>query len=161
MVSTAFPSADAELTEAVRFGARWSVMDKPAFFNPNEIEDSGFGIARHTCSPTGNVVRPEQDEILLLHYKFLGLEYVLKRHAELNARRRALDVEKKYGYHYDEAVTREKHDNYLATATELFTEQTAIESRRRIKRRPGLSSIWRGDFALMPGLKHLWARRSL
>lgn len=129
MVSNAFPPADAELSEYLRTGARFENMDKPAFFNPNEIEESGFGIARHTCSPVGNVVRPERDELLLLHYKHMGLDYVLERHAELNERRRARDVEKRFGFHYAEDVTRERHREYVASARELFTKEEAAQAR--------------------------------
>ena len=130
MVSDEFPPCDAELTQTIRRGARCEFMDKPAFFNPDEIEDFGFGIARHTCSPVGNVVRPERNEIMLLHYKHLGLHYVLQRHAELNSRLKARDFEKTYGYHYSDEVTRQHHDEYVSTARELFTKQAALESRR-------------------------------
>ncbi len=119
MVSERFPGVGENLPETIRRGARFLNMDKPSFFNPDAITDSGFGVARHTCSPSGRVVRAECDEILLLHYKHLGLKYLLARHAELDARRRKLDRAKGYGYHYDRRVTLERHERYLAEANNL------------------------------------------
>ena len=108
-------------------------MDKPAFFNPDAITDSGFGIARHSCNPRGRVVRPPRDEILLLHYKHLGLDYLLARHAELDARRRSLDRERGYGYHYDPEVTMQRHTSYMQQAEELVPADW--RDRRGMRRR--------------------------
>ncbi len=129
MISETFPPSGMDLTQFARSGARFKNMDKPAFFNPNEITDSGFGIARHSCMPVGNVVRPEKDEILLLHYKHLGVDYVFKRHEELRQRLRAGDRARNFGHHYSPETTRQRHDSYLEAAQELFSLQEAQQAR--------------------------------
>ena len=106
MVSDSFPAPDDDLPRSHRFGMRLDRFDKPAFFNPDAIRESNFKMARHGSKPRGNVVRPAKDEILLLHYKFLGRDYLEQRHAELNARRRSGDVANEWGFHYDPEKTR-------------------------------------------------------
>lgn len=130
MVSDEFPEPNDNLSETIRFGAPFRNLDKPAFFNPDAITDSGFTVARHSCDPKGQVVRPEKDEILLLHYKHLSVEYVVARHAALNERRRSKDVEKRYGHHYERAETLERHAQYAAEAQEIITAEEAANARR-------------------------------
>lgn len=118
MISHAFPDHGANLTRAVRRGARAPGYDKPGFFRPDPVEHSGFGMARHVANPTGNIVRPARVEILLLHYKHLGLDYVTKRNAELGARRRPGDVAGRYGIQYDPDKTFADHSFILKNAVE-------------------------------------------
>lgn len=80
MVSDAFPDPRANLPKACRMGARFQSYDKAAFFDPNAIEEMRFAVARHSCAPVGRVFQPEHNEVLLLHYKYLGRGYVRERH---------------------------------------------------------------------------------
>jgi len=124
MVSDHFPSSGEHLPATIKQGARFRKMDKIAFFKPAEVPDLGFSAGRHRSAPVGNVVRPKVEEVKLLHYKHLSLEYVLKRHSELNKRRRVRDVKKNYGYHYSEDVTLDRHALYKQDAinvVDLFT----------------------------------------
>ena len=68
--------------------------------------------ARHGSNPTGRVVRPAKQELRLLHYKYLGADYLLERHAQLNARRRERDVSAGWGFHYDPTTTLEHFEDY-------------------------------------------------
>ncbi|MEM8953391.1 MAG: glycosyltransferase family 2 protein [Verrucomicrobiota bacterium] len=111
IVTDEFPSPGEDLAATYRMAVRSTNFDKPSFFHPDEIVDSGFGMGRHTAEPKGNVVVPRDQELLLLHFKHLGLEYVSKRHAELHERMRPKDVEKKWGFHYDADLTKR---NYAA-----------------------------------------------
>ena len=43
------------------------MMDKPQIFNPNAIQEINFTPGRHNAYPTGNVVKPQENEVLLLH----------------------------------------------------------------------------------------------
>ena len=132
MVSETFPAPDDDLVRTHRFGVRdrqW--LDKPAFFNPDAVTDSGFGLARYLADPKGHIVRPEYEEIVLAHYKFLGLDYVIQRHAELNARRRARDFEKGHGRHYDAEVSRLSFADLLARRIEVLPKDQGPIARYR------------------------------
>jgi hypothetical protein len=105
MVSDEFPKADDDLPRTHTRGGNDPFFNKPAFFNPDAVVESRFGVARHSCDPLGRIVRPAVEEILLLHYKYLGRDYVVRRHAELGARRRAGDIEGNFGIHYEASRT--------------------------------------------------------
>ncbi len=119
MVSDSFPGPDDDLCRTHRFGARDRLYDKPSFFDPDAITHSGFGIARHGSRPKGRVVGPRKEEILLLHYKHLGLDYVRARHAELDSRRRQLDRGRGHGFHYDPEETLRRHARFTAARREV------------------------------------------
>lgn len=110
MVSDVFPVSDKPLCETVKYGARDYTMDKPEIFNPNEIQEINFIPGRHWASPVGNVKKPPIREVLLLHYKYLGVDYVNKRHLELKTGLRQTDIVSGYGIQYlmNEEVRRKK-----------------------------------------------------
>jgi Glycosyl transferase family 2 len=116
MVGDDFPSPDEHLPTTRRAGVRHPPLDKPSFFNPSAITDSGFGMARHVAAPVGRVVVPERCEMQLLHYKHLGFEYTVRRQAELGERMRALDRKKKWGFHYEAALVEASFRSLRAAA---------------------------------------------
>lgn len=101
MISDEFPRADERLCQYVKRGmrsAQW--LDKVQAFNPDKIDEINYVPGRHAAGPTGKVVTPEQSEVKLLHYKFLGRDYVLQRYLQLRTGLRPGDVENKLGEHY-------------------------------------------------------------
>jgi hypothetical protein len=138
MVSETFPRPNDDLVQTHRFGVRDRFFDKPSFFDPDAITESGFGIARHTVEPKGRIVRPAREEIVLAHYKYLGLDYIGERHAELNSRRRALDVEAGHGAHYDAESSRRNFARLFAQRVMVLPEDQGRLSRlrRRVFRAP-------------------------
>jgi hypothetical protein len=100
MVSDTFPQTEGRLCEAVRRGTRDGMWDKPEIFDPERIEEINFAPGRHWASPVGEVVAPRGERPKLLHFKYLGLDYVLGRHGELKTGLRALDIKKGWGVQY-------------------------------------------------------------
>lgn len=100
MVSDSFPMSNKPLHETIRYGARSHHMDKPQIFNPNEIQEINFGPGRHAASPVGNVVKPSNNEVLLLHYKALGFDYLNSRNSALKQGLREGDIKKGWGFQY-------------------------------------------------------------
>jgi hypothetical protein len=100
MVSDHAPPPDASLTEAVPLGVPWENMSKLALFDPNAVEEINYAVGRHTAAPTGRVVYPERDELLNLHFKFLGLDRVLGRHSEQRTRLGDRDRRQGWGHRY-------------------------------------------------------------
>ena len=92
MLSETVPPPDATLCETVTTGAPWVQMNKLSVFAPDAIEDTHFGIGRHTAEPVGNIVLPQRDELLLLHYKYLGFERTQERHERGAARLREAEL---------------------------------------------------------------------
>lgn len=104
MISEVFPTSDKPLYETIRYGIRQKFMDKPQMFNPTEIQDINFMLGRHSAEPVGNVIKPPNKEVLLLHYKYLGFDYVNNRYSELKTRLRENDLAHGYGHQYNWVV---------------------------------------------------------
>ena len=100
MMSREFPHPDALLSEAHPYGAPWDIYSKLTLFDPSAITEIDYAVGRHHASPTGRVIAPFCDELLLLHYKFLGLERTYARHQQQRSGLRAKDLENSWGYQY-------------------------------------------------------------
>lgn len=96
MVTDVFPDDTTKLCESVQNGVRRHLYDKPQIFNPNEIQEPNFASGRHTSSPIGNIVVPPLMEVILLHYKYLGFDYVDSRFSTLQQ----IDIHSGYGAQY-------------------------------------------------------------
>lgn len=100
MVADGWPPSRQPLWKTVRHGMRDPIWDKPQVFDPNRIQEIDFSPGRHAASPIGEAVFPRNERARLLHYKYLGADYLLRRHAELRARIPAADLERGWGYQY-------------------------------------------------------------
>lgn len=121
MISDMFPNSNKPLCDIVNYGVREEKMDKPELFNPNEIKEINFIPGRHYAYPEGNVIRPTSNEVLLLHYKYLGLDYLGKRYSELKTGIRKTDFDCGYGYQYfmSEEIRRERFLKLKSEATKV------------------------------------------
>jgi hypothetical protein len=100
MVSTEFPAPDEHLATTRTVGAPYAMMSKLRVFDPNALEETNFGIGGHGASPVGRLRLPWRDELLLLHYKLLGIDYTRARSAELRSRLGEHDHAQRWGDHY-------------------------------------------------------------
>ena len=115
MVSSDFPTNCTSIVEGVKYGVRKPNMDKCVLFNPHRIVDINYLPGAHECNPDGIVVYSTH-MIKLLHYKYLGIDYVLNR---INLYRKRLskeNIENEYGIEYlrEMDVVREDFDNKIA-----------------------------------------------
>src|SRR5262249_2788245 len=79
-----FPGPDEHLASTRTKGAPYAMMSKLRIFDPDAIEESDFAIGGHGAAPRGRLRLPWRDELLLLHYKFLGIAYIRARSRELH-----------------------------------------------------------------------------
>ncbi|MEW5981241.1 MAG: glycosyltransferase family 2 protein [Acidobacteriota bacterium] len=100
MVSATFPGDDQSLSETVRRGVLFEPQHRVAIFQPDAIDEIHFSAGRHKASPAGRVCYPAVDEVRLLHFKHLGLDYVLARTAELATGLQSVDRNQQYGFHW-------------------------------------------------------------
>jgi len=100
MVSDSFPSATQPLAELVTNGRRSAGHDRLCIFNPRALTATNFGPGRHVAKPEGRVVWPGRREVLLLHYKQLGIDYPIVRSAELRLGLRPGDLARSWAMHY-------------------------------------------------------------
>jgi hypothetical protein len=98
MMTDAFPDAGELLCKAHTKGVPWRQMNKLGIFNPNRVGETRFSPGRHVAAPEGDVVVHAEDELLMLHYKYLGLDYTHSRHQQCLPRQGSRDVERGWGH---------------------------------------------------------------
>lgn len=86
MITRDFPAPEEHLASTRTRGAPFSMMSKLRIFDPDAIEETDFAIGGHGAAPVGRLRLPWRDELLLLHYKFLGIDYIRARSAVLRTR---------------------------------------------------------------------------
>lgn len=100
MLSKDFPAMDVKLSDSITLGVASAAYSKPCVFDPSQITMTNFAPGRHYADPEGRVVWPKTQELILLHYKRLGLEYIKSRSIELRAGLRSGDIERFWGFQY-------------------------------------------------------------
>ena len=122
MVSDTFPQTDQPLNKIIKYGIRDPYWDKPQIFNPNKINEIDFAPGRHLAAPTGEVTTPRKQKVKLLHFKYLGLEYLIRRHCELRAGLRPRDINQRLGYQYlwDEERNTEEYQRLKSYAERVL-----------------------------------------
>jgi hypothetical protein len=100
MLSEQFPEQKKLLCQSLTKGACDSMYSKLNIFSPSEIDTVNYTPGRHKAAPTGRVVLPARDELLLLHYHYLDFERVRKRYAQFLTRQRKTDIAKGFGEQY-------------------------------------------------------------
>lgn len=112
MIHDTFPAVTEDLCALVTRGMPWIDMLKLSIFNPDAIDDINFAAGRHKAFPTGNVVLPKADELLLLHYKYLGFDETFSRHRAELMGLGTVDLERNWGSQYWQ--TAESHKDLWA-----------------------------------------------
>lgn len=96
MLSDSFPNGDASITDQVRLGIRDSEYDKTCIFDPNL--SLRWRPGRHVCTIEGQSAI-HQGGMLLLHYRFLGLDFFQRRNAYNDAHRSPAERQANRSYH--------------------------------------------------------------
>ena len=99
MISQATPGSDTNILEEIKEGVRSESFDKMLVFDPQKIEDINYEFGSHSACPVGEIVWNKQD-LKLLHYKYMGLEYMIHRYRQMGERLSKQNRKKKLGYHY-------------------------------------------------------------
>ena len=106
MVERSFPPPDVKLAETARRGAPYGLMSKLSLFRPGALAETNFSPGRHSARPEGDLIMPSRKELMLLHYKYLGADYVAARNNLLATGLGALDNANRWGAQYhDDANT--------------------------------------------------------
>jgi hypothetical protein len=110
MYSPYFPEYQSEklIIDNVKSGIFDIDFSKSIIFDPHRIVEINYTAGAHFCCPWGIVRTKEDEKLKLLHYKNLGVEYVLSRYNLYRKRLSESNIENEYGTHYlheDEIIT--------------------------------------------------------
>lgn len=68
------------ITDQIRTGVRAFHFDKQIIFSPQQISEIDYTPGAHQCMPAGHCTTSKKYELKLLHYKYLGKNYVRYRY---------------------------------------------------------------------------------
>lgn len=121
MVAEQFPSDDRPLSQSVTRGIRVRDLDKLAIFDPRAIRETNYEVGRHAARPVGRVIWEVRHPATLLHYKWLGVDYVSERNEMIAARLRPRDLDKGYGFHH-----RAQRGQFVAQHSLMMRDATPV-----------------------------------
>src|SRR3546814_5220498 len=95
-------------------------MNELSIFAPDKVSPSCTP-GRHKAVLSGGAIYPDQDELMLLHYKFIDFERTFKRQQALNERLGDIDRRNRWGYQYARTrdETRAEWDTLSARALDI------------------------------------------
>lgn len=88
------------LTEKIRTGVQNKDYSKCIFFSPYKIVEINYEPGAHFCHPYGIVRSSERPLYKVLHYKYLGVDYVMERAIQYRMRMSSENIEKGYATQY-------------------------------------------------------------
>lgn len=104
MCSNFFPEDYTKpITDQIKKGVRATNFDKSIVFCPQIIEETLYGTGAHTCNP---IYKPGKQKVnspntlKLLHYKYLGYDYLLEKHKQYAARLSDYNKKNNFGAEY-------------------------------------------------------------
>jgi len=133
MITDTFPAPQEYLARSRRCGAPLDKYNKLSVFNPNAIVETRYDIGRHSAAPEGRVQYPNRDQLLLFHYKFLGIDYLLRRYALLGSWLGAGDKIRRFGGQYD--LSRYELEAEFAELRRTAVDATSKEARNLARKK--------------------------
>lgn len=124
MYSSQFPCYENGrlITQQVKRGVRAPMFDKCILFDPHAIVEINFKPGAHECHPCGRVKVYRQEDVKLLHYKYLDLEQLIARNRLYAARLSKENMESNFGTEYlkKEQIIREEFERNEQQASEII-----------------------------------------
>lgn len=106
----------------IKYGKRATSYDKAYLFNSKYIQDINYNHGSHCCNPLG-LIKYSDDAYKLLHYKYLNIDYHIKRNQYTF--NRLSQINKKHGWGVQWHISSEQ---VVKMFTELRSEAEKIIS---------------------------------
>jgi FkbM family methyltransferase len=112
MVSTTFPAYNIPITQQIIKGFFNIDFCKSILFKPNRLLNINYLPGAHTSNPVGNniTIKNGDDNLKLLHYKRLSLDYMVNRIESLRNRMSDINFRTGSGLHYNQSSETIKND---------------------------------------------------
>lgn len=117
MYSDVFPTTEGQIYEEVNQGVEFNA--KMAIFRPSEITDINYEPGMHFANPEGNFKLNFTSDIIEMHFKNLGQDYVNEKNTYLHSRQSEIARQNGWNWHY--ATTSDKVAfDFLVAKTKLI-----------------------------------------
>lgn len=117
MVSEKLPQQEQSILDQIKTGYQNPFLNKCIVFNPDK--DIQYGIGAHTIVAP-DCVFSEDFELILLHYKFISLEYVLERYTTLKNRQSMFNKAQEFNTHYTEQNAIDRFNELLEKSSTII-----------------------------------------
>lgn len=133
MICETYPTGEGQITDIMPFGVlstkevcqallACDTFDKKCIISPKDIQETKYGYGAHHAKMTGRVKELCNPSLKLLHYRFLGLDYLFAKN-KMRAKRLITDM-----------VAKGSSVHYLKSEEELTTAfQKAMSERVNVK----------------------------
>ncbi len=102
MFNSEVPTTEGHIYDEVKIANRNVFFDKLVLFDPQKIKDTNYYPGAHYALPEGEVKLYKDDHSLkLLHFKYLGVDHIMKRHELYRKRLSEINKNNNWGYEYD------------------------------------------------------------
>lgn len=121
MISEFTPNSQHSLLRDVRAGVRAPSFDKTIIFDPNRIEEINYEVGAHAALPVGELSF-DRVSLKLLHYKYMGLSYMIERYRQMGERLSQHNRKFKLGHHYlfSTRKIRKEYESYWSKREEVI-----------------------------------------
>ncbi len=119
MYSTEYPLKGTSILKQVTKGIQDNAYNKSLIFDPHRIVEINYMPGAHIAKPTG-IVKKSSERLKVLHFKNLGLDYLLQRYHILADRLSEENKKQNLGIHYlysDEKIIADFNDAYSRCQT--------------------------------------------
>lgn len=102
MYSSDYPiyQTDNPIIDQVKRGVRVPFFDKCILFDPHAIVEMNYLPGAHECSPWGKVKIALNSGFMLLHFKYLGIDWLIERNRQYAQRLSKDNIENEFGIEY-------------------------------------------------------------
>lgn len=142
MIADTIPNDEGLLIDRINRGQPSTLFSKLSIFNPNALKETNFGMGRHSAQPAGWLNLPERNELMLWHFKRLGVDRTAAREQAQGARLGSKDVSNRWGnqYLWSPEKFRDEWDKF---------DQAAVDLDRQNLRsaRPADEDLWWNPYA--------------
>jgi hypothetical protein len=110
----------------IQLGCKSYEYSKPVIFNPDKIVHTNFTPGAHYCKPTGEISIKSTNDIGLLHYHWLSLDWVLSRNEWRKQRLSRINNKHGWGrqYNYSAIHTADTYHGYRKVCYNVIDELT-------------------------------------
>lgn len=104
MVSDRLPSTEDQIYREINEGVCQGQISKCLVFCPDKIKEINYHPGAHGIDAAGDVRVLHTSQMGILHYKYLSPEYVIERHRLFQSRLSKINIEMKWGVHYNNSA---------------------------------------------------------
>jgi hypothetical protein len=122
MVTDVFPESNELITDQVKSGVPDSKYAKMVLFNPHKIVEVNYEPGAHEAYPEGIIKMGTSNDLKLLHYKNLGVNYVMGKIRNYRSRLSQQNRENNHGLEYErqDKIVVDEIKTYLDSAVQVI-----------------------------------------